>query len=508
MERQKADVTRPNGRAQVEAEARSDGRRESLKDGARQLPRFGALGTARVGNVRRGRSPLGTRNTRHDPRGSDEGPGAAFHFPDAPFAAGAVKESQAGSAMQSAPSSCSSSLGSSSATATCAWDPRERHGDSVSLGIEVSRDRAFALFAADSLARARGKSERAGGGGGRGGVTGCADPSSWVVDASAFESPRLPAKRLLFIARPRRSLATRRSRGRPAGHLGELGLVRDDFARQIVDEAAPALELFDEVFLELYEAALGFSAGGGLRVVGDLRSVREPELHVDGERLHVDLEVALGAVARPTEPGELSEEQRLVVGAIQVLAKGGLHDEARRRAHRRAVGGELSGQRRVDVGLKPDSLISHDAPPLVRGSRRSTRRAGRSSACSPRRSTRSTPSVETTDEPVMAARCAWFSDSSGCGCDGTSVDRSAHARCFAKSTCGGAICAETPAKPAEIQGVAADFGSRSDVARGRRASRTPRPIAEIGGRPPRARASARRGRVLRVFARRDVFETA
>src|ERR1035438_8546549 len=166
MERQKADVTRPNGRAQVEAEAPSDGRRESLKDGARQLPRFGALGTARVGNVRRGRSPLGTRNKRHDPRGSDEVPGAAFHLPDVPFAAGAAKESQAGSAMQSTPSSCSSSLGSSSATATCAWDPRERHGDSVSLGIEVSRDRAFALFAADSLARARGKSERAAGGGG------------------------------------------------------------------------------------------------------------------------------------------------------------------------------------------------------------------------------------------------------------------------------------------------------------------------------------------------------
>src|ERR1019366_1512593 len=117
MERQKADVTRPNGRAQVEAEAPSDGRRESWKDGARQLPGFGALGTARVGNVRRGRSPLGTRNKRHDPRGSDEVPGAAFHLPDVPFAAGAAKESQAGSAVQFTASGCSPSARFGPATA-------------------------------------------------------------------------------------------------------------------------------------------------------------------------------------------------------------------------------------------------------------------------------------------------------------------------------------------------------------------------------------------------------
>jgi hypothetical protein len=52
-------------------------------------------------------------------------------------------------------------------------------------------------------------------------------------------------------------------------------------------------------------------------------------------------------------------------------------------------------------------------------------------------------------------------------------------------------CAESPAKPAEIYGVAADYGSRPDAARGRRPSRASRPIAKIGGRRPRCRASAR-----------------
>ncbi len=70
-----------------------------------------------------------------------------------------------------------------------------------------------------------------------------------------------------------------------------------------------------------------------------------------------------------------------------------------------------------------------------------------------------------------------------------------------------AICAGTPAKPGEISGSRRGLGSRSDAARGRRACRTPRPIAGIGGRRPRARASARRGRVLLCFACREVLET-
>ena len=83
---------------------------------------------------------------------------------------------------------------------------------------------------------------------------------------------------------------------------------------------------------------------------------------------------ALRMVAGPTEPGDLPHEQHPVVGAIEISPKGGLHDEARRLARRRAVGGELLGQRRIDVGLEPDSLVSHDAPFRLSGSRRSTRR--------------------------------------------------------------------------------------------------------------------------------------
>jgi hypothetical protein len=77
----------------------------------------------------------------------------------------------------------------------------------------------------------------------------------------------------LVIGR-RRILATHGSRGRLAGHLRELGLVPDDFAGQIVDEATAALELLDDVLLELREAALGRSTGGILGVVGDAWGVR------------------------------------------------------------------------------------------------------------------------------------------------------------------------------------------------------------------------------------------
>jgi hypothetical protein len=220
----------PNSSAQIEAEASGDRRPQSLHDGARQLLGLAqALGMVRVCNLRRGWTALPHRKG-HDPRRSDEGARRAFHLPEVRFVAGAVYGSPPGSAMQSTPTSCNSSLGSSSATAMRAGDPRERHADGVSLDIEGWRNRALALFAADSAARTRGKDTRGAGGGAMSGFTGRADTSGWVVDACASEAARLPAERSLFIG-PRRRLATRGSRGRFAGHPRELGLVRDDFAR-------------------------------------------------------------------------------------------------------------------------------------------------------------------------------------------------------------------------------------------------------------------------------------
>ncbi|HEY5146240.1 MAG TPA: hypothetical protein VII82_05715 [Polyangiaceae bacterium] len=45
------------------------------------------------------------------------------------------------------------------------------------------------------------------------------------------------------------------------GEVGELGLVRDLFARQIVDEALAALDVLDKALLDLPESALLRSAG-------------------------------------------------------------------------------------------------------------------------------------------------------------------------------------------------------------------------------------------------------
>jgi len=62
VEGEEPDQARPNGSLQVKAEASRDGRRESLHDGARQLLRFArALGTARIGNLRRGGRALGSQ---------------------------------------------------------------------------------------------------------------------------------------------------------------------------------------------------------------------------------------------------------------------------------------------------------------------------------------------------------------------------------------------------------------------------------------------------------------
>ena len=230
---------------------------------------------------------------------------------------------------------------------------------------------------------------------------------------------------------------------------------------------------------------------GVLGVVGDVRGVREPELHVDGERLHVDLEVALGAVPRPTEPGDLSHEQHLVVGAIEILAKGGLHDEARRLARRRAVGGELLGQRRIDVGLEPDSLVSHDAP-----FRLSEGLAG--------------PRGDRTFVP-RARRVALGPLGGGCG--GTSVDRAAHAKCCVKSTCGDAIARGAPRRSAGIsrrrRGLSRSIRSpNSAVVAARAGVRESKTQLAVGAVRPARAPRRERVKCCVLFARGDVFETA
>src|SRR5579859_1331579 len=64
----------------------------------------------RVYSLRRGRTALGPHRNGYDPRRSDEGARRAFHFPEVRFVAGTVYGSPPGSAMQSTPTSCSSSL--------------------------------------------------------------------------------------------------------------------------------------------------------------------------------------------------------------------------------------------------------------------------------------------------------------------------------------------------------------------------------------------------------------
>ena len=152
-----------NGRAQVEAKASSDRWPEGLHDGARQLlGRAQAIAMALVRKVRRGGIALGPHGKCDDRRSSDEGPGRAFHWPEVLFVGRAPYGSPTGSAMQSTPTSCNSSLGSSSATATRAGDPRDRRADGLSVGIEGWRNGGLASFAADRSARGRG--ERALGG--------------------------------------------------------------------------------------------------------------------------------------------------------------------------------------------------------------------------------------------------------------------------------------------------------------------------------------------------------
>src|ERR1019366_633659 len=68
------------------------------------------------------------------------------------------------------------------------------------------------------------------------------------------------ARRPGFIG-PRGPVGACERRGGVTGEVGELGLVRDLFARQIVDEAVAALDVLDKALLELPDAALLLSAG-------------------------------------------------------------------------------------------------------------------------------------------------------------------------------------------------------------------------------------------------------
>jgi hypothetical protein len=88
-------------------------------------------------------------------------------------------------------------------------------------------------------------------------------------------------------------------------------------------------------------------------------AVREPELHPDPERVHQELEIAIGASTGPTEPVETLQEDGHVAIVVEILRKGGLHDSARRSSPCRAMGGELRPDGTVDVGVDPDALTSH-----------------------------------------------------------------------------------------------------------------------------------------------------
>lgn len=124
--------------------------------------------------------------------------------------------------------------------------------------------------------------------------------------------------------------------------------------------ARAALELLDQPPLDLCEPALGRSAGVVLSVVGNAGRVGEPDLQPECERLHLDLEIALGARTGAAESVEASHDERRVARFVEVLPKGRLDDGARRDAGRRAVGSELLGEGGVEVGLEPDSLVSAD----------------------------------------------------------------------------------------------------------------------------------------------------
>ncbi len=159
-----------------------------------------------------------------------------------------------------------------------------------------------------------------------------------VVDARAFEAARLPGRTTSPFIGPRKE-----------SRSPSLAILESSASSAMTSRAADRpFRSGDRPWYcsmtyswNLREAALlASSTRGVLVVVGDVRGVCEPELHVDGERLHVDLEVALGAVPQPTEPGDLvpAAARLSSVRSRYWRRAAWVNDEARRLARRRACG--------------------------------------------------------------------------------------------------------------------------------------------------------------------------